>query len=296
MIAECKCQHCENPIEFEVAEFQETGRSERQIFGQSVPCPHCEKETIIYIDKPEPPGGWSKQAPVQTNPQPNPPAAKIKQYAQARWIIAGALVAIPILILIGYTLFQTSPKQAAETKSTNNPVEIKPEPKMTEVQRINTLTPKPFLMSAEEKNSRENILKALLEVQSATSVGVTRDRYGELLIKADAALNFEKIKLSTSRNERFLSCAENAISYYTKANSAWSEYFESDWLRENNLALMHRFDFDDLQKIGVVFDLADYSRSTHDNNIFHVPFQSCLSLYWKAADIYVEKMKDDASK
>lgn len=70
MIAECKCQHCENPIEFEVSEFQETGQSERQRFGQSVPCPHCQKETNIYIDKPEPPGGWPKQEPAQTIPTP----------------------------------------------------------------------------------------------------------------------------------------------------------------------------------------------------------------------------------
>lgn len=76
MIAECKCQHCENPLEFEVTEFQETGRSERQIFGQSVPCPHCQKETIIYINKPEPPGGRPKEEPIQTTPAPTPEPPK----------------------------------------------------------------------------------------------------------------------------------------------------------------------------------------------------------------------------
>jgi hypothetical protein len=74
MIAECKCQQCKNSLEFEVSEFQETSRNEYQIFGQFVLCPNCQKETIIYLDygMPEPPGGWPKQAPVQTDPQPNP--------------------------------------------------------------------------------------------------------------------------------------------------------------------------------------------------------------------------------
>jgi len=224
-----------------------------------------------------------------------PPAEPAPKSTPAWWIIVGAMVAVLVLILIGYALSQTSPKQVAETASTNNPVVIKPETQMTEVQRIDTLTPKTLLMSAEEKVSRENVLKALLEVQSATALGVTHNKYGELLIKADSTLNFEKTKLSTFRHERFLSCAENAMRYYGKANDEWSDYFKYDWMREKNETFMYQYDFNDLQKTGVKVNPANYPRDP-DSTAFCVPFDLCLSLYWKAAYIYIEKMKDDASQ
>jgi len=30
--------------------------------------------------------------------------------------------------------------------------------------------------------------------------------------------------------------------------------------------------------------------------MFYVPFNDCLSLYWKAADVYIEKMKEDVQQ
>ena len=37
-------------MQFDVSEFAETGRVEKYILGQIVPCPHCGKETTIYIE------------------------------------------------------------------------------------------------------------------------------------------------------------------------------------------------------------------------------------------------------
>lgn len=53
MIAKCQCQWCGEHIEFDAAEFQESGSDPSHIFGQKVACPHCGKETILYLDKKE---------------------------------------------------------------------------------------------------------------------------------------------------------------------------------------------------------------------------------------------------
>ena len=37
-------------MQFDVSEFAETGRVEKYILGQNVPCPHCGKETTTYIE------------------------------------------------------------------------------------------------------------------------------------------------------------------------------------------------------------------------------------------------------
>jgi hypothetical protein len=51
MNAKCSCQNCNGEFEFDVAEFQESNRIGNMIFGQNVPCPHCGKETSIYLEK-----------------------------------------------------------------------------------------------------------------------------------------------------------------------------------------------------------------------------------------------------
>jgi hypothetical protein len=50
VIAKCQCQHCGGAIEFDAAEFVESGRRGNQILGQFVPCPHCGKNTIVSIE------------------------------------------------------------------------------------------------------------------------------------------------------------------------------------------------------------------------------------------------------
>lgn len=172
----------------------------------------------------------------------------------------------------------------AEVQSTTN----------SEEQQINSLKAKPALMSSEEKTSRDNILKALLDVSSATSVGVTRNDYGSLLAKAVSSLTFERTQLKTERHVKYLFCAEKAIGYYTKANDEWSDYFKYDWMREKEETMMSQYDFIDLARNGLKIDISTFSNTEDSKTMFYVPFKKCLELYWEAADIYVEKMKDDA--
>jgi uncharacterized protein YybS (DUF2232 family) len=53
MIAKCQCQWCDGNIEFDPAEFQESGSGASQIFGQTVACPHCGKETMLTLPLPK---------------------------------------------------------------------------------------------------------------------------------------------------------------------------------------------------------------------------------------------------
>jgi hypothetical protein len=155
----------------------------------------------------------------------------------------------------------------------------------------------------EEKVSRRNILQALMEIQSATALGVNPLRYGELLTKADSTLNLEKITLSGFGNSDFLSCAENAMHFYREANSGWNNG-QAVW------GFITEQDFKDFQSAGLNITLADYPPNppeyvkmvegvgetvaqTNPNQYSPVPLNEWLSLNWKAADFYIEKMKAD---
>ena len=255
MIVKSSCQHCGIHIEFDA-----------ESANEFVPCPSCGKQTRLLLPR---------------NKPPSPPTAAIPDLnIQARLkIFFGVVVTIIILgIAISFALAWTSHK--------NNQL-ILPEPTIA--------TPKQQPLSAEERSSRENILKALLEVESATAVGVTRDRYGGLLIKADSTLKFEKTKLSDYRHYQYLSDAEDAIRYYRSANNKWDAYFKYDWMREKHQALMLALEFKDLQDVGVKVNSADYLPDPDMKDSFLVPFDDYLSLYWKAADIFIEKMKAELS-
>jgi hypothetical protein len=128
-----------------------------------------------------------------------------------------------------------------------------PVPK-TEEEQIDALRAKPLLMSSEEKTARDNILKSLLDIQSSTAIGVTYDRYGDILSKALSTVTFEKTKLSTERHQKFLLCVVKAIDYYHQANAQWSDYFKYDWMREENKAIMSQSDFDDFRQNGLSID------------------------------------------
>lgn len=51
MISKCQCQWCDGDIEFDVNDFTETGASADKVFGQTVLCPHCQKDTILFVPK-----------------------------------------------------------------------------------------------------------------------------------------------------------------------------------------------------------------------------------------------------
>src|SRR5579859_7047545 len=52
MTSTCQCQWCNGNIEFDAAEFEESGRGISLIFGQKTACPHCGKETILCLPIP----------------------------------------------------------------------------------------------------------------------------------------------------------------------------------------------------------------------------------------------------
>ncbi|MGH7975808.1 MAG: hypothetical protein ACREDS_04105 [Limisphaerales bacterium] len=89
MISKCQCQSCSGEIEFDAAEFQESGRDAKWIFGQSVLCPHCGKETILYLPKSleteTPPGKPRDLSPKEKSylpsPSPSSPVSRMKPCA-----------------------------------------------------------------------------------------------------------------------------------------------------------------------------------------------------------------------
>ena len=164
----------------------------------------------------------------------------------------------------------------------------------SEEKMVDALEAKPADMSPEEKTARDGILKALLDISSATSVGVSRNNYGDLLAKAASALAFGKTKLPTERHKKYLICAEKALGFYDKANDEWSDYFKNDWQREREEALMSSYDFYNLRRNGLMVDASSFRKA--DRHIYYVSFKKCLTLYWQAADIYVQKMQKDAQQ
>ncbi|MGA3163766.1 MAG: hypothetical protein ABSD77_06170 [Verrucomicrobiota bacterium] len=49
MLVTCPCNYCEQNIEFEAADFVQSGVGISSIFGQTIPCPHCGKDTILTM-------------------------------------------------------------------------------------------------------------------------------------------------------------------------------------------------------------------------------------------------------
>ena len=284
----CRCQHCDKGIEFDASEFNKGE-------NRTVECPHCHLETIIFV----PP------TPVASSPKPE----RQSKFAVLSMAIGGCILVAAGLIWLAAVSHEKN-KAATNSEMTTNisptsqptvaaaptPQPSPPPVPKTEEEQIDQLKAKPMLMSSEEKAARDDILKALLDVSSATAVGVNRNSYSDLLTKALSTLTFEKTKLSTERHEKYLLCASKALGYYAEANKTWSDYFEYDWMRDQNEALMSQADFNDLRQNGVMVDATNFRQYENDKTMFYVPFNDCLSLYWKAADVYIEKMKDDVQQ
>jgi hypothetical protein len=284
----CRCQHCDKGIEFDASEFNKGE-------NRNVECPHCHLETIIFV----PP------SPVTSSLKPE----RQSKFAVLLMAIGGCILVVAGLIWLVAVSYEKNkavtnsdvttnifPTSQPTVAAASTPQPSPPPVPKTEEEQIDQLKAKPLLMSSEEKAARDDILKALLDVSSATAVGVNRNSYSDLLTKALSTLTFEKTKLSAERHEKFLECAEKAIRYYTKANDEWSDYFKYDWMRDRNETFMYQYDFDDLRQNGVTVDTTQYSHDANINEAFVVPFDDCLSLYWKAADVYIEKMKDDVQQ
>jgi hypothetical protein len=187
---------------------------------------------------------------------------------------------------------ESARQQAELTAKSNQEVQDQLSATNSEEQKIDAMVDKSTDFSPDETSARDGLLKALLDISSSTSVGVNRNDYGELLAKATSALAFGKIKLPLEHHQKFLLCAEKAIGYYSKANDEWSDYFKYDWERDQDETLMTVYEFYDLRQNGLPVDTSTFRKSV--GNIFYVPFHESLTLYWQAADIYVNKMQTEA--
>lgn len=52
MFEKCECVSCGGSIEFSLADFEPSGQVGDVRFGQSVPCPHCGKHTMLSVRRP----------------------------------------------------------------------------------------------------------------------------------------------------------------------------------------------------------------------------------------------------
>ena len=246
------------------------------------------------VDVPE---GWGKNPPKRFN-EPKTAAVSLKKTGNQKNIWVGASVA-GLCIFVALIFFGQKRQQNQESTDApdnGNSPRSSATSRASEIKPIESVRIKPSPMTSDEKMARENILRALLDVASATQLGVTRANYSALVTKALSTLNFEKIKLSSARHANYLDCADNAIHFYARANDEWSDYFKYDWMREEKITLMMQFNFDELKRAGVNVSSTDYPRDPNAPTAFRVPFDDCLSLYWKAADKFIDKMKTDSTQ
>jgi hypothetical protein len=101
MIAKSNCQKCGQTFEFDLSEFEESGRTATHIFGQSIDCPVCGNLTVVTIkktDAPEPLKIPVAKPPVSQKAKPKEPAASEK----IAWICAAIFAVTSILFACLY--------------------------------------------------------------------------------------------------------------------------------------------------------------------------------------------------
>ena len=47
----CPCQHCNGKIEFDAKQLDVTGTADDAITGQTIVCPHCGRDTILFVPR-----------------------------------------------------------------------------------------------------------------------------------------------------------------------------------------------------------------------------------------------------
>jgi hypothetical protein len=62
-------------------------------------------------------------------------------------------------------------------------------------------------------------------------------------------------------------------------------------MREQEETLIARTELMDLQANGAKVDLTKLRKDKDDPNLYFVPFQEALSMYWAAADYHIEALK-----
>jgi hypothetical protein len=135
------------------------------------------------------------------------------------------------------------------------------------------------------------VLKALLTIQSATSVGVSYSKHGDLLVELVSTVELEKTKVKPLGS--FWMAVDDTIRVYKHANDTWSDYFKYDFEREKGV-LMSGWDIKEFRERGVRVDTSRFQADETDSNTFYVPINSALSLYWEEADSYIQNAKTNA--
>lgn len=82
--AKCRCQHCSGHIEFDAALLEAAADS---VFGQTVECPHCKMDTVLYREPPaEPPVAIRLDA-----TRPRRKLSAVKKFTLVAIILAGII-------------------------------------------------------------------------------------------------------------------------------------------------------------------------------------------------------------
>jgi len=99
--ANCRCQHCDGGVEFEISRA-----------GESVVCPHCQMETVLFV----PPAGSTPPELVQKPaPKKTPSLPKTKSPFKVLWqLTCGVLLLITVALAV---LVVAEHRQLQRTKS-----------------------------------------------------------------------------------------------------------------------------------------------------------------------------------
>ncbi len=163
MNAKCKCQNCNGDFEFDVAEFQESNRIGNMIFGQSVQCPLCGKDTSVYLMK--------KQDSPVTQPIPDRTGDERAWYYTAGGKRIGPIQESQIQTLIATNVIQSNSSVWSEGMADWTPAY------QTEIKRFFARIPPPPLTGESVNNSIvwilafAPIISAVIQIFVASSTG-----------------------------------------------------------------------------------------------------------------------------
>ena len=230
--------------------------------GQTVNCPSCGNDTILY------------QIPVSKNN-----CVKTKPRLKSLLLLS---FLIPISFGIWYyNIHQTiSDSDVSENETiVTNPIPVLPD--------------KPFFITTEEKTARDNILKTLIDLNSATTVGVNYMTYGELVRKSLSTCEFELIKLDVERNKKFLVSVSKAFKCYEIVYDNWKDYFKYDHLRKSDsFSTSPELIISYGNRLGIQTNVLFSGSTWQSSGLLKIDKDRFISVFWQAAGRHVEDLKE----
>lgn len=156
------------------------------------------------------------------------------------------------------------------------------------LQGLQDLPEAPQKISEEEASAKELLWQAFTKMSSATELGVTKIRYGELLVDLKTTFKVQQRKLAANRFCKFRVQCILALACYIKASEAWDEYFKRRG--SDKKILVGEMEIDALKALGTDVDLVSFQISQTDYAFYNVPYDLMLSLYWHSATKLVDGM------